>query len=129
MKKKFKKVAMSLVEKRYWTLILQSGLSHVLPLFCKVETTSYISSSHVMLVQRHGWDLHNIWISFKHDLSFCKLYFLFFSLLCFPLFFFQTFRSLIKICKINFEWNGWYRPITCITLLNCNIDSLNSFYT
>ena len=47
-----------------WIVILLNGLSHVLPLFCNVRKTSYTLSSHVMLVQRHGWDLNIIQISF-----------------------------------------------------------------
>ena len=79
--------------------VLQSGLSHVLPLFCNVRKTSYASSSHVMLVQRHGSNLNSIWISFKSDKYFCKLDFLFLSLFCFPLvyFFFSDIQESNKI--------------------------------
>ena len=78
-------------------LLFQSRLCHVLPLFSNVRKTSYTPSSHVTLVQRHGWDLNNIWISLKSDISFSKIDFLFFSLFGFHLIsFFPTFRNLIK---------------------------------
>ena len=79
-------------------LLFQSGLSHVLPLFSNVRKTSYTPSSHVMLVQRHGWDLNNIWISIKSDTSFSKLDFLFFSLFGFHLIsFFSDIQEFNKI--------------------------------
>ena len=85
--------------------VLQSGLSHVLPLFGNVRKTSYTSSSHVMLVQRHGSDLNNIWISFKSDIYFCKLDFSFLSLFCFPLVYFfsdiQEFNKIFVMSILN----------------------------
>ena len=97
LKKKFKNVVMSLLkiyifypknkniknnenQQILWIIDciehwVQNGLSHVLPLICNVRKTSYTSSSHVMLLQRHGWHLKRFsfffffffsWILFSH---------------------------------------------------------------
>ena len=79
-------------------LLFQSGLSHVLSLFSNVRKTSYTPSSHVMLVQRHGWDLNNMWISLKSDISFSKLdFFVLFFIWISPNFFFSDIQEFNKI--------------------------------